>query len=327
MAAGRAANVRKSRASAPAQWTLRTVVLGDVPKPLALQLARGRITGTAVSVLCAALLHASGARAGHDAAPARPSAPQPSTTPERSPAESACFDQHELGQELRQGSQLLESRAAFLACAASPCPSAVRRDCERWSSEVSAQLPSVVFRVSLDGRPRVDASLSIDGALRPSALTEPVRLDPGVHHYRVLLAGTSPSEGELELEAGEPLRQVALELAPRGRVPTLTWVLGGVGIASTASFVGFGLASRSLERDFEASCSPLCSEQQIDRVRRRSLIANISLGLGLTSLATAGALYLLSRPKGANETDPPTLQLGLVPVDGGALGSLRLRAF
>jgi hypothetical protein len=315
---------------------LRGVVLGDVPKSLALPLARGRTTGTAVSVLCAALLHAQGAQAERSAASARSAAPALSATPqrsataERSPAESACFDQHELGQELRQGGKLLESRTEFLACAASQCPSAVQRDCERWSREVDTQLPRVVFRVRLDGKLRADASLSIDGALQPNALAEPVRLDPGVHHYRVVLATASPLEGELVLEAGEPLSEIALELhelEPRGRVPTLSWVLGGVGVASTASFIGFGLSSRALEREFETSCSPLCSEQQIDRVRQRSLIANISLGLGLTSLATAGALYFLSRPEEPGEAEQPTLQLGLVPVAGGALGNLQLRAF
>ncbi|MEO8183265.1 MAG: hypothetical protein ABI895_30905 [Deltaproteobacteria bacterium] len=297
------------------------VVLVDVMRHLGLRLARGRTTDTAVSLLCAALLHAQGASSAE---------PQPSSVPQRSPAESVCFDQHEIGQELRQGGKLLESRGAFLACAASSCPSAVQRDCQRWSSEVQAQLPSVIFRVSLDGKARADVSLSIDGVPQPGALAEPIVLDPGVHRYRVVLAAASPLEGELTLQAGEPLREVSVELQqlePARHVPLLSWVLGGVGVTGTASFIGFGLSSRALERKYEASCSPLCSDRQIDRVRERSLIANISLGVGLTSLATAGALYFLSRPEEPTKTERPTLQLGLVPVGGGLLGNLQLRAF
>jgi anti-sigma factor RsiW len=252
---------------------------------------------------------------------------QRSMETQRTPADSACFDQHESGQELRQGGKLLESRSAFLACAASECPGAVQRDCERWSSEVEAQLPSVVFRVSLDGSARTDASLSIDGTPQPNAL---VVLDPGLHRYRVALPAASPQEGEFELQAGQPLQQVALELhalEPRGRVPTWSWVLGGVGLASSATFIGFGLSSRSLEHKLETSCAPLCSDHQIDRVRQRSLIANVALGVGLTSLLSAGALYILSRPKEPNESGRPTLRLRVVPVDGGALGNLQVRAF
>jgi hypothetical protein len=301
-----------------AQWTLRGVVLGGVSRALELRRARGRTTSTAVSLLCVTLLRAPGAR----------SAEQRGSPRERGPSESACFDHHEIGQELRQGGKLLESRSSFLACAAEGCPSAVRRDCERWSQEVAGQLPSVVFRVSLDGTARTDASLSIDGVPQPSAL---VVLDPGAHHYRVTLAAASPQEGDFELQTGQPLREVALELRalepPATGVPTWSWVLGGVGVAGTAAFIGFGLSSRSLERQLEASCAPLCSDEDINRVRQRSLIANVSLGVGLTSLVTAGALYLLSRPEEPSEPEPPRLQLGLLPVSGGAVGNLQLRAF
>jgi hypothetical protein len=306
------------RARSRAQWTLRAVVLGGVSRALELRLARGRTTGTAVSLLCVTLLRAQLAQSA-----------EPRSSPaERGPSDNACFDHHEIGQELRQGGKLLESRSSFLACAAEECPSAVQHDCERWSREVAAQLPSVVFRISLDGKARKDASLSIDGVPQPNAL---VVLDPGVHHYRVVLAAASPQEGDLELQAGQPLHEVALELralepAATG-VPTWSWVLGGVGVAGTAAFIGFGLSSRSLERELEASCAPLCSDEDIERVRQRSLIANVSLGVGLASLVTAGALYLLSRPEEPSAPEPARLQLGLLPVQGGAVGNLQVRAF
>lgn len=247
----------------------------------------------------------------------------------RSEEENACFDRHELGQELRQAGKLVEGRAAFLQCA-SNCPAAVQRDCDRWAREVSAELPKLSVRVRLEGKARNDASIEIDGEPRADALASSVALDPGLHRYRVRLAGARAVEGELTLRAGEPTHQLALELepleAPSRRVPTLSWVLGGVGIAGSAGFLIFGLSSRSLEHELEHTCAPLCSNEQIDRVRQRSLIANVSLGVGLASLASAAALYLLSDPEQA-PAEQPALELGVVPLAGGILGNVQLRAF
>lgn len=244
--------------------------------------------------------------------------------------EVACFDHHELGQEQRQAGKLVESRVAFLDCAASSCPSAVQRDCERWSREVAAELPKLEIEVRFAGKPRNDASVEIDGEPHADALASAVVLDPGPHRYRVRLAGARGVEGELVLRAGEPVHQLSLELESLEEgsrpVPTLSWVLGGVGVAGAGSFLYFGLSSRSLEHELERTCAPLCSNQQIDRVRQRSLIANVSLGVGLASLASAAALYLLSGPE---QTPPerPVVELGVVPLPGGALGNVQLRAF
>src|SRR4051812_33369680 len=100
--------------------------------------------------------------------PKRAEAVQPPPPP--SAEENACFDHHELGQELRQAGKLVEARAAFLECAASSCPTAVQRDCERWSREVAAELPRLELRVRFAGKPRKDASIEIDGEPRADAL-------------------------------------------------------------------------------------------------------------------------------------------------------------
>jgi len=259
--------------------------------------------------------------------PKRAEAVQP---PPPSAEESACFDHHELGQELRQAGKLVESRAAFLECAASDCPTAVQRDCERWSREVAAELPKLELEVRFAGKPRNDASVEIDGEPRADALASAVVLAPGLHRYRVRLAGARGVEGALTLRAGEPTHQLSLELEPleegSRRVPTLSWVLGGVGVLGAGSFLYFGLSSRSLEHELERSCAPLCTNEQIDRVRQRSLIANVSLGVGLASLASGAALYLLSDPEQA-PPEQPVVQLGVVPLAGGALGNVQLRAF
>src|SRR5688572_28662844 len=173
----------------------------------------GLISWPSVGVFGGALL-ASGTVAAADSAPrvstahppAKSRTPQPRSAPapalERAPAGSSCFDQHELGLELRQGGKLLESRAAFTRCASAECPAAVQRDCQQWSSEIEAELPSVMFRVDVAGQPRSDARVMIDGQLRRQALAQPVRLDPGLHDLQVSAPAAMPLQRQLELRPG-----------------------------------------------------------------------------------------------------------------------------
>ncbi|MEY4550406.1 MAG: hypothetical protein RL685_6601 [Pseudomonadota bacterium] len=247
--------------------------------------------------------------------------------PPQAPADSVCFEQHELGQELRQAGKLLESRVALGRCARAECPAVVQTDCQLWSSEVEELLPSVLFRVTVAGEPRSDARVVIDGQWRREAPAQAVKLDPGLHELRVSAPTASPLQRKLELRAGTR-EQLDLNLPAlpeeSSPVATWSWVLGGVGLAGTAGFVAFGLSSRSLEQDLDQRCAPLCSEEEIDRVRHRSVIANVSLGLGVTSLAAAGALYLL---RSSAKDERPALTVGVSPVRRGALCNLQLRAF
>jgi hypothetical protein len=245
------------------------------------------------------------------------------------PAPDGCFDQHELGQEFRQAGQLLSSRQAFLRCQAPSCPTAVRQDCSSWAADVDKQLPRVAFAVTLDGEPRGDAQISIDGRPQKDADGTPIQLDPGAHRYRVLLGEAHASEGDLQLALDEPPRRVdvAFHTAPAAErsVPTLSWVLGGVGVAGVVGFVGLGLSSRALEQELERSCSPVCTDSQIDRVQQRAVLANVSLGVGLGSLAAAAVVYFLSAPTPAAE---PALELSLVRLDAsGGFAQLRLQPF
>jgi hypothetical protein len=51
----------------------------------------------------------------------------------------------------------------------------------------------------------------------------------------------------------------------------------------------------------EARCAPMCTEREVDDVRRRYRIADVSLGVGLASLAAAGYLYFTS-PREAGDS-------------------------
>ena len=84
------------------------------------------------------------------------------TAPGVSPVVQACVDQHTSSQELRMEGKLLESRDAMLECAAEACPALLQRDCVNWIEELRTEIPSITFRVTLDGQSRTDAQISID---------------------------------------------------------------------------------------------------------------------------------------------------------------------
>src|SRR5262249_31722085 len=65
------------------------------------------------------------------------------------------------------------------------------------------------------------------------------------------------------------------------KIPTLTWIFGGVALVATGSFVAFGAIGKHGE-----NCAPTCTRGQVDDFRRDFLIADISL---LAALASAGA--------------------------------------
>jgi hypothetical protein len=203
-------------------------------------------------------------------------------------------------------------------------------DCEGWLREVEASLPSVVFRVrSAEGEELTAASVSIDGGhvqrLEGRALT----LDPGEHEMvfecpgflsltrRMLFAeGEKLQEREVLLESATSQEPPAkLERAPRAAFdlpeahgspePSQTrtnWLVpivaaSGVALVGGGGFAYFGLRARSADVALD-SCTPNCTRDQVDSVKRDYLLANISLGAGIAGALATGTLLVLSRADG-----------------------------
>jgi hypothetical protein len=93
-----------------------------------------------------------------------------------------------------------------------------------------------------------------------------------------------------------------------------------LGAAALGSFAFFALTGKSDENDLRDSCSPNCPESDVDSVRTKYLVADISLGVGIASLGAATWLFVTSRNErreSAHRT-PPVLGLALQPTRGGA---------
>jgi hypothetical protein len=83
------------------------------------------------------------------------------------------------------------------------------------------------------------------------------------------------------------------------RIPTASWIFFGVGGAAMISWAYFGLSGRARESDLSSSCAPHCSSDDVDGLKRKYLIADVSLGVGLVALAI-GTVLAYSASTGAS---------------------------
>ncbi len=231
----------------------------------------------------------------------------------------ACVASNADGQVLQSQGQLLSAVEKFQRCAAEACPEEIRRDCGTAMLAAKAIVPSVVIAVRRGDEDILDALVLIDNSRNPVRLDgRPIELDPGPHVVRVHHGSQDTIERQMVLRQGERNRLISIELpskavkvspdrprlgpapvaeAPAPRplersepIPKAAWVAGGVGVLSLGSFVVFGLDGKSKETALNR-CKPDCTINAVSGMRRRYLIADVSLGLSLVSLGTAVWLW------------------------------------
>lgn len=246
-----------------------------------------------------------------------------------------CVEAYTEGQRLRNDGHLLEGRSEFWECSQAACPAALRKDCITWSDEIRAQIPTVSFRVTLDGKIAPDAKVYLDGRLLEKALDgRAVELNPGPHKVRFEYADFPAQEQDFLAAEGERYRIINAEFksaptpapgpgttasggtydggATDDSIPTLTYVFAGVGAAAFINAAVWGISTSVTKSDLEATCSPSCSQSKIDAVKQRALITDISLGVGVLGVAGALVTYF-------TRSETPTA--GSVSFDATNLGS------
>jgi hypothetical protein len=272
-------------------------------------------------VLCLALAGGAGLRVSPALAQGRsPSQLQMQLTDE------SCAAAYERAQEHRRLGRLIRAREQLLACSQTSCPGFVVNDCRKWFDEVDTALPTVAFAVRQGGRDLEAVRVYRDGVLLTSRLDgRALPVDPGKHTFTIDVPGAGRRTIEALIVEGKKNRLMEVELASavtassagarpvtpgpaspevlaRAQVATrpapsvATWSFAAVGAAGLAGFAGFGLAGWREERNMRDRCAPLCSSSEVNGVRRTYMLADVSLGLGLGSLAVAGYLYLRGVP-------------------------------
>jgi hypothetical protein len=243
-------------------------------------------------------------------------------------------------QKLRKGGKLIEARDRFAICSRNACPREIVQSCMRWGAEVQSAIPSAVTAArDARGHDLGDVRVSIDGAEAVDPSPRAVELEPGTHRFVFRRSGAPGSQDvrlDVVLREGEKNREViatfgsppspgdgvASEPSPgaqAGRVPLLTWVLGGLGVVALASFAtsaALGIAERSADQ-----CATGCTQAQKDDVNSKFFVADISLGVGVVALGVATLLYLVQPASRA----PTTAWFDVRPSPGGAVGVVGAR--
>jgi hypothetical protein len=244
----------------------------------------------------------------------------------------ACVSQAEEGQRLRKERRLVAAHDRFLACSTADCPEVVTADCTRWLGEVERSLASVIVKAEDTHRqPLADVRVLLDGSLltdRPTST--PILVDPGVHVVRYERDASPPLEEHIELSEGErgrvlyaqfpdetaplqtpppppgprPVREPAspsdpVESAPgEPGLPPSFWLLGGIGVASAASFAVFGLWGQNDQATLRPQCAPYCTPSQVAPIRTKFIIADVSLAVAI--LSVGGALWIALVEQGSS---------------------------
>jgi hypothetical protein len=249
----------------------------------------------------------------------------------------ACLAASDTGQKERDAGHLIEAQKQLLFCSRDVCPRIVRNDCGKWASDVQERVPTLVFAArDSRGADLAEVGVEVDGAVVTSKLDgRPVPANPGEHHLRFTHEGSAPLEQTVVVREREKGRTIAVEFPAaenpaeevttpppeKSSSPVPAFVVGGVGVLALGSFAYFGITGSNDASSLRNSCAPRCSDSSVSDVRRKLLIADVSLGVGVVSLAVAGYL-LLSRSHHEEPAHAARLSLDLTPVARGQVAVL-----
>jgi hypothetical protein len=265
---------------------------------------------------------------------------------------AACVAASEQAQTLRDEGKFSAERAQLMVCSRDACPAIVRKDCDRWLSDLDSMQPTIVLGArDPKGNDAPVTRVLLDGALLTTRLDgKPIPVDPGEHTIRYEATGAAPVEQHAVIRVGEKNRMltaVVMMAAPTSvapatakatpaepapsetpssgaGIPPLTIVFGAVAVAAGASFAYFGLSGQSDASNLRSTCAPNCTQDQVDSVKTKLLVADVSLGVGVASLVAAGYFFFHGRSS-PSPTQSGAVSAGFTPAPGGGVATIGAR--
>jgi len=270
-------------------------------------------------------------------APAADTAAQPAEPPKS--AGELCSAAYERTQTEKLAGHYVAASAAALECSQLQCNSAIVQECVRFYSALESETPTLVFSArKAEGGELTDVRVEMDGKVVAEQITgRPFATDPGPHNFvfihpkRGLLrlsetARVGDKARVLEVTFADPNAKVsgankdAAAPAQPGGVPVMTYVLGGVALVGFGAFAYFRVSGVSdyNSKNSDTGCSPNCSPDDVDPIRKKFTYSYVSLGVGAAAAVGAAAFYFVGRSSGGN-----TVQAGITPRTDGALAGLK----
>lgn len=269
--------------------------------------------------------------------------PSVCTSEARGDDTESCIASHEQSQILRKDGKLRAAREQMVNCSRDACPKLLRKECSGWLAEMEEAIPSVVIEAKgPDGQDVVEMKVSLDGQLLTDKLDgRALNVDPGVHVFKFEIPKVKPREEKIVIREGQKARKIVVDFSPprpiasahptgsavvpetppdkvTRPVPTLVYVLGGVGLVAlgtSAFFEAKGLGQRS---DLDAKgCKPACSQSDVDSAKKSILIGDILLGAGVVSVGLATVFYFTRPGVKVNQ------EAYVSPMQGGAFAGFR----
>jgi hypothetical protein len=217
----------------------------------------------------------------------------------------------------------------------------VRKDCAKWLPEVEEAVPTVVVAAhDYQGGDLAAVTVTVDD--QPFATTldgKALPIDPGPHTFKYQTQGAAPLTQTVIVRSGEKNRIIKVDFPPPpgkepkpeqkpvekqpppkdNGAPIGAYVLGGIGVVAIGGFAFFGVTGKNdLDNLKKSSCVPFCPTSQLDDVKTKLLVADISLGVGVLALGGATILFLTH---GSGETKKETA-IRVAPTPGGGAGAL-----
>lgn len=218
----------------------------------------------------------------------------------RAEAPKECLASYEAAQRERLKKDLDAAKRELLVCQRPECPEVLRKDCTTWLGEIESAESSIVIVTRAGTKIVSDATITIDGKeLSPEASAGAIPLGAGKHRLEVESIDYDPLSLEIEVKPGQKNQRIEVEL-PTPAAPErvrakrdlgLVYGLAAVGVIGIGSFTFFGLRSHSRKNELE-DCKGHCPQDDVDRVKRDQLIADVSLAVGVVGLGAATYVYL-----------------------------------
>jgi hypothetical protein len=251
-----------------------------------------------------------------------------------------CVAAHLANQKLRKQGKLMAAQKELLVCVQEECPPPVRADCTEWLGETEAEMPSVVVGCKdASGKDAVAVRLTIDGQPVGETLDgRPIALDPGPHTLVCEHGGKKKTE-QIVLQMGQKNRAITCDFTvakPQAEPveidkgePVAAYILGALSLGAFASFAAFAVVGENEADELDETCGEsavppnqpnTCTEDQIQAVRNKLIVADVSLGVGVALLGVAVGLFVYHH---VSDPDPAAAwRLDFGPTVGGAAGQL-----
>ncbi len=123
-------------------------------------------------------------------------------------------------------------------------------------------------------------------AASPSAASPSAAAPPAV------VAPVVSGAADIASSPGAPLPSDTRARQAPEPVPRASYLLGGLGAASLATFVVLATSGYAAERHLRKTCVGACTSDAVDSVRARYVLADVALGVGVSSLLAAGAIWI-----------------------------------